>query len=162
MWHNDDDLCEWKTDCRSSLMMLHVTKLSEALYLKGDLLLNFSLRSDPNSCMNEGSRDRDLFESEDSRKETCHCCDGENSPTRKPSPAFSRRKAFKNLKSADKVTLLREKMETFNGSCALLETNSRRHTARVVVMGDDRVLGRLARAYHAIRWESFKKEKVFI
>lgn len=89
--------------------------------------------------------------SKESRVESNRCGDGENSPVRKPSSAFSRRKAFKNIKFADKLTLLREKMEAFNGICDSLKNNSRRHTARVVVMGDDRVLGRLAKAYHSIR-----------
>lgn len=139
--------------------MLHVTKLSDCFYLEDDLLLKFSLQCDPTSCTPKGSKERDSLELKESRKETHHCCDGENPPARKPSSAFSRRKAFKNLNSADKLTLLREKMEAFNESCALLEKNSRRHTAQVVVMGDDRVLGRLAKAYHTIRWEDFTKEK---
>lgn len=147
-----------KPTFRFSLIMLYVTKMSKCLYLEGDLLLDFSLHCDPNSCMDKGGKERYSFESKESRKETYQCGDdGENSPARKPSSAFSRQKAFKNLKSADKVSLLREKMEASDGSCALLK--SRRHTARVVVMGDDRVLGRLARAYHAIRWESFTKTK---
>lgn len=155
MWHNDDDLCEWESDTRFSLMMLHKTKLSECLYLEGDLLLNFSMHCDPKSCNNKGSKERDSFELEKSRKDTLHDFDGQNSTSRKPSTAFSRRKAFKNLKSADKLTLLKEKMEAINESCAFLKNSSRPYTARVVVMGDDRMLGRLARAYHSIRWEVF-------
>lgn len=159
-WHNDDDLCESKTDRSSSFTTrFHVTQSRECLSPAGDLLLNFSHHCCPNSCTDEGSKERDWFESMESRVESNHCSDGENSPVRKPSSAFGRRKAFKNVKLADKLTLLREKMEAVNGICDSLKNNSRRHTARVVVMGDDRVLGRLAKAYHSIRWEFFKKEK---
>ncbi|KAI4785856.1 hypothetical protein KUCAC02_037506 [Chaenocephalus aceratus] len=42
-------------------------------------------------------------------------------------------------------------MEACPGSSPLLDENRGRHTARVVVLGDDRVLGRLSRAYHSIR-----------
>lgn len=122
--------------------------MTNVLCLEGELLLNFSLHCEPNSC----SRDRDGLEPEE----------GEEWPGRKPSSAFSRRKAFKNLKSADKVALLREQMEAFNGGCTLLKSGGGRHTARVVVMGDDRVLGRLAKSYRAIRWEPSREEAAFI
>ena len=55
------------------------------------------------------------------------------------------------MKPADVLSLLREKIESFRGSAPVLKDDRRRHTARVVVMGDDRVLGRLARAYRSIR-----------
>lgn len=157
-WHNDNDLCEWKIDCWSSLIMIHVTESSICPSLEGDLLLNFAMHCDPNSCMNEGSKERDSFDSKDSRKKTHRCSDGRNFPDRNLSMAFSRRNAFKYTKSADKLALLREKMKAFDGSCALLK-NNRRHTVRVVVMGDNRVLGRLAQVYHTIRLESFHKNK---
>lgn len=64
---------------------------------------------------------------------------------------LKRRKAFKNMKAVDKLSLVKEKMEAFPGSSPVLKEDGRHHTARVVVMGDDRVLGKLARAYHSIR-----------
>ncbi|KAF3846885.1 hypothetical protein F7725_003963 [Dissostichus mawsoni] len=42
-------------------------------------------------------------------------------------------------------------MEACPGSSPLLDENRGRHTARVVVLGDNRVLGRLSKAYHSIR-----------
>lgn len=79
---------------------------------------------------------------------------GESAPLRPPRlQAFARRKAFKNMKAAHKATLLRDKMEAADGGCALPRDHRGRHTARVVVVGDDGTLGRLARAYRCIRWE---------
>lgn len=130
------------------ILTFHVTQSTDCLSPQGDLLLNFSLHCCPNTCTDEGSKERESLES---REERNHCSDGESSPAGKPSSAFSRRRAVKNIKSADKLTLLREKMEAFSGSCDWLKNNSRCHTARVVVIGDDRVLGRLARAYQSIR-----------
>lgn len=39
-----------------------------------------------------------------------------------------------------------------SGDGELLPGVARLHTARVLVLGDDRMLGRLARAYHSLRW----------
>lgn len=64
---------------------------------------------------------------------------------------LSRRKAFKNMRPADKLTLMMEKLEALPGNDPFLREDNRRHTARVVVMGDDRVLGTLSRAYYAFR-----------
>ncbi|XP_068606259.1 phosphoinositide 3-kinase regulatory subunit 6 [Brachionichthys hirsutus] len=61
---------------------------------------------------------------------------------------FSRRKAFRNMKPADKLSLVREKIGKFPGNFAVLKEDRERHTARVVVMGDDRVLGRLSKFYY--------------
>lgn len=77
--------------------------------------------------------------------------DTPRSPVTNPVPALARRKAFKSLKPGDKLSLMREKMDTFPGSSHVLKEDRRRHTARVLVMGDDRVLGRLTRAFHTIR-----------
>ncbi|XP_037648943.1 phosphoinositide 3-kinase regulatory subunit 6 [Sebastes umbrosus] len=81
------------------------------------------------------------------------CDDTVQSPITNPGTAFTRRNAFKNMKSVDKQSLMRGKIDTF----PVLKEDMRRHTARVVVMGDDRVLGRLTRAYHAIREKESKK-----
>ncbi|KAM9346026.1 phosphoinositide 3-kinase regulatory subunit 6 [Symphorus nematophorus] len=74
----------------------------------------------------------------------------EQPPDRKPT-AFSRRNALKNMKPADKLSLMKEKIEAFLGSAPVRKDDRRHHTARVVLMGDDRVLGRLTRAYRSIR-----------
>lgn len=68
-----------------------------------------------------------------------------------PLSAFNYGKAFRNSKAADELSLVREKTDAFPGSSPVLKEHRRCHTARVVVMGDDRVLGRLTKAYHAIR-----------
>lgn len=158
-WHNDDDLCELKTDSRPIFIMSHVTKSSVCPFFEGDLLLNVALQCDPNSFTDEGSKERDIFEAKESRKTSHHCCDGDNFPNRNPRLAMSRRNALKYTKSPEKLTP-REKMNAFNRSFAL--SKNRCHTVRVVVMGDDRVLGRLAKAYHTIRLACFGKKKTII
>lgn len=55
------------------------------------------------------------------------------------------------MNKADKLSLIKDKKEAFPGSSPVLKEEWSLHTARVVVMGDDRVLGRLTRAYHSIR-----------
>ncbi|XP_068434416.1 phosphoinositide 3-kinase regulatory subunit 6 [Clinocottus analis] len=68
-----------------------------------------------------------------------------------PTLTFTRRNALKNMKTALKLSLMSEKMDAFPGGWPSFKEDRRRHTARVVVLGDDRVLGRLSRAYHSIR-----------
>nr|XP_046271007.1 phosphoinositide 3-kinase regulatory subunit 6 isoform X2 [Scatophagus argus] len=127
-----------------------------------NLLANFALCGCPHSSLDEEDKDK---------KNSLRCenngiekhlkesdfDDREQPPDRNPAPAFSRRKAFKNMKPADKLSLMREKIEAFPGSSPVLKEDRMRHTARVVVMGDDRVLGRLTRAYHSIRERESKR-----
>ncbi|XP_050929795.1 phosphoinositide 3-kinase regulatory subunit 6 isoform X2 [Lates calcarifer] len=119
-----------------------------------NLLANFTLRS--HSSVDEEEREkRDSFQSEDSGIETylkqSDFDDTEQPLVRKYGSAFSRRNAFKSTKSADKLSLMKEKIDTSPGSAPVLKEDRRCHTARVVIMGDDRVLGRLTRAYHSMR-----------
>ncbi|XP_035510884.1 phosphoinositide 3-kinase regulatory subunit 6-like [Morone saxatilis] len=110
-----------------------------------NLLANFTLGCCPYSGVDEEVKDKQhSVESE------------EQTPVRNRGPAFNRRNAFKNIKPADKLNLMREKIEAFPGSFPVLKEDRRRHTARIVVMGDDRVLGRLSRAYHSIREKESK------
>lgn len=54
------------------------------------------------------------------------------------------------MNAADKLTAVKEKMEAISLGSPVPKDDGK-HTARIVVMGDDRVLGRLTRAYHSIR-----------
>lgn len=74
------------------------------------------------------------------------------SPVTNPVPAFTRRNAFKaSMKPSDQMSLLKEKINKVHGSSTVIKEDTRHHTARVVVLGDDRAMGRLARAYYSIR-----------
>lgn len=121
------------------------------------MLLDFTLHCCPTSSIDEGNDKGDSVQSKDSTEERNQKesdFDDKKQPSESvgnPLSAFNRRKAFRNLKAADKLSLVREKTEAFPGSSPVLKEDRRRHTARVVVMGDDRVLGRLTKAYHAIR-----------
>ncbi|XP_073350178.1 phosphoinositide 3-kinase regulatory subunit 6 [Pagrus major] len=119
---------------------------------EGNLLAKLALSGSRNSSVGEESKDRrDPVRSEDSGIERAP---GESDFDYREQPLVrNRRIAFKNMKPADKLTLMSEKIEA---SPALTE-DRRRLTTRVVVMGDDRVLGRLARAYHSIRERESKR-----
>ncbi|XP_077940715.1 phosphoinositide 3-kinase regulatory subunit 6 isoform X1 [Gasterosteus aculeatus] len=65
-----------------------------------------------------------------------------------PAPTLTRRNAIKTTKAPQKLFFMRDKMDLHPESP---NKDRRRHTARVVVLGDDRVLGRVTRAYHSIR-----------
>ncbi|XP_078017792.1 phosphoinositide 3-kinase regulatory subunit 6 isoform X1 [Epinephelus lanceolatus] len=116
-----------------------------------DLLADFAQCSHSNSASvdedEKGKRDsgieRDIKESDPD--------DTLRSLATKPGSVIKRRNAFKSMKPADRLSLMEEKIDVFPGSSAVVKEDRRRHTARVVVMGDDRVLGRLARTYHSIR-----------
>ncbi|XP_070778687.1 phosphoinositide 3-kinase regulatory subunit 6 isoform X2 [Enoplosus armatus] len=127
-----------------------------------NLLANFALHSCANSSVDEEVKDkRDSFRSEDSGIERdlkeSDFDDTEQHPVRKPAPSFKRRNAYKKTQSLDRLSLVREKIEAFPGSSPVLKEDRRRLTARVVVMGDDRVLGRLTRAYQSIRERESKR-----
>lgn len=62
-----------------------------------------------------------------------------------------RRNALKNSKSAEKLSLMEEKMKEDVTGNSLLLKEERSHTARVVVLGDDSTLGKLTKAYYIIR-----------
>ncbi|CAK6960357.1 phosphoinositide 3-kinase regulatory subunit 6 [Scomber scombrus] len=126
-----------------------------------NLLTNFTLGSCLNSSIDEEEKDkRDSVQSEDSGIERdikeSDFDDTEQPTDRNPFPVFTRRNAIKSTKPPDQLSLMREKIEAFPGSSPMLK-EERRHTARVVVMGDDRVLGRLTRAYHSIRERESKR-----
>lgn len=61
-----------------------------------------------------------------------------------------RRNALKS-KSAEKLSLMEEKMKEDVTGNSLLLKEERSHTARVVVLGDDSTLGKLTKAYYIIR-----------
>ncbi|XP_029583977.1 phosphoinositide 3-kinase regulatory subunit 6-like isoform X3 [Salmo trutta] len=65
--------------------------------------------------------------------------------TRSRSPCFRGR-----MKPEDKMALVQENIKGPTSSTPLPKKEGN-HTARIVMMGDDRVLGRLAKAYHSIR-----------
>ncbi|XP_053300210.1 phosphoinositide 3-kinase regulatory subunit 6 [Pleuronectes platessa] len=100
------------------------------------LLANFSLRSNSNSSVDGEEKDR------------------RDGSVRNPSSAISRRNAYRRATS--KLILMREKMDTFAGSRRVQRDDCRCLTARVVVMGDDRVLGRLSRVFLSIRQRESK------
>ncbi|XP_041737785.1 phosphoinositide 3-kinase regulatory subunit 6 isoform X2 [Coregonus clupeaformis] len=70
--------------------------------------------------------------------------------TRSRSPGFRGR-----MKPEDKMALVQENIKGPTSSTPLPKEEGN-HTARIVVMGDDRVLGRLAKAYHSIRKKEAK------
>ncbi|KAK5914592.1 hypothetical protein CgunFtcFv8_009022 [Champsocephalus gunnari] len=117
-----------------------------------NLLVHFAC-SNSASVDEEEKDNRDSVRSRDSGivRDLNDCVDAVTSPVRNHAPAISRRNGYKNSSLADKLSLVKEKMEACPGSSPLLDENRGRHTARVVVLGDDRVLGRLSRAYHSIR-----------
>ncbi|KAJ0001481.1 hypothetical protein NQD34_006501 [Periophthalmus magnuspinnatus] len=76
-------------------------------------------------------------------------------PPQRSTSSLSRRNAYKATKSGNQLSLMNDKMEsssTVSSSCRM----QCRHTARVVVMGDDRILGKLASAYLSIREKESK------
>ncbi|KAK1878315.1 Phosphoinositide 3-kinase regulatory subunit 5 [Dissostichus eleginoides] len=117
-----------------------------------NLLANLAC-SNSASVAEEERDKRDSVQSRDSGivRDLNDCDDAAKSRVRNHSPEISRRNAYKNSSSADKLSLVREKMEACPGSSPLLDENRGRHTARVVVLGDNRVLGRLSKAYHSMR-----------
>lgn len=68
---------------------------------------------------------------------------------------IQRRNAYKRSKSVEKLSLVKDKIDGCSGGSVELEERS--HTARVIVLGDNRVLGRLARAYCSMREKESKR-----
>ncbi|XP_059204708.1 phosphoinositide 3-kinase regulatory subunit 6 [Centropristis striata] len=126
-----------------------------------DLLANLTRCSCSNSTSvdEEEKEKRDSVQSADSGigRDLKDFDDTLRSPVTNPTTSFSRRNAFKSMKPADRLSLMKEKIDAFPGNSNVLDKDAARHTARVVVMGDDRVLGRLTRAYHSIRERESKR-----
>ncbi len=103
---------------------------TKCIFPEGNLLANFARHCCPSGVDKEEKDKRDSVQSGDSGIEKdlkeSDFNDTEQHPVRNPGPAIP-------------------------GSSPALKEDRRRHTARVVVMGDDRALGRLARAYLSIR-----------
>ncbi|XP_042372562.1 phosphoinositide 3-kinase regulatory subunit 6-like, partial [Plectropomus leopardus] len=135
------------------------------LWTDEDVLWNVLADFACGSCSNSASIDeedkdkRDSVRSEDSgiERDLKDFEDAVPSPVTHTAPVIRRRNAFKSMRPGDRLSLMKDKMDTFPGGSATLKEDGRRHTARVVVMGDDRVLGRLARTYHSIRERESKR-----
>ncbi|XP_068575250.1 phosphoinositide 3-kinase regulatory subunit 6 [Cebidichthys violaceus] len=122
-----------------------------------NLLANFAMCCSSNSTSvdKEEKDKRDSVRSEDSGIERDlkenNFDDTARPASINPASSFSRRNAFKTMKKAHKLSLMSETMDVFPGGSPLFNKDRRRHTARVVVLGDDRALGRLTRAFLSIR-----------
>ncbi|KAM6914128.1 phosphoinositide 3-kinase regulatory subunit 6 [Lycodopsis pacificus] len=136
----------------------HLWKDEEDLW---NLLATFAMCCSSNSTTvdKEEKDKRDSVRSENSRIKR-DLKENNLDDTARPasiSPSFTRRNAVKPKKTARKLSLMSEKMDVFPGGSPLFNEDRRRHTARVVVLGDDRVLGRLATAFHSIRERESKR-----
>lgn len=114
-------------------------------------LMQFTLQSSPSS-----GEDEDESNKRDSGIEKDIHDPGDTTLPLKTGFQFKRRKAYKSAKSAESLKLVEDKIEGFSGSSAGHKAG-RSHTARVVVLGDDRVLGRLTRAYSSMREKESKR-----
>nr|XP_020478742.1 phosphoinositide 3-kinase regulatory subunit 6-like [Monopterus albus] len=115
-----------------------------------NLLANITLRS--NSGVKEEKKSkRDLGQSEDRGVNMKYSDNTGKPPAKTHSKVFARKNAFRNMQPAQKLSLMKEKIDVYAGSSPVLKQDRKHHTARVLVLGDDRVLGRLGRAYHSIR-----------
>lgn len=75
---------------------------------------------------------------------------------------FSRRPCVRWPKAGNRTTIMMEAIKESGGtggSGNSILKDERNFTARVVIMGDDSTLGRLAKAYHSIRYESLLLSK---
>uniref|UniRef100_A0A7N8XYR2 Phosphoinositide-3-kinase, regulatory subunit 6b n=1 Tax=Mastacembelus armatus TaxID=205130 RepID=A0A7N8XYR2_9TELE len=134
LWEEEEDLCE-------SLFSVCLDATS-----RRNLLADLTLRQ---SCsVDEEENKRDSVLSQDSGIDVKDS-DHPDPPPKNPAPVITRRNAFRSMRSADRLSLMQDKM--FLGHYPVLHERRKRLTARVLVMGDDRVLGRLSRAYHSIR-----------
>lgn len=68
------------------------------------------------------------------------------------SPQFVRWNCVRRMNVSDRMALVRESVRVSNRT-NLFPREERNLTARVLVMGDDQVLGKLAKAYLSIRYE---------
>ncbi|XP_069380774.1 phosphoinositide 3-kinase regulatory subunit 6 isoform X2 [Paralichthys olivaceus] len=125
-----------------------------------NLLADFSLSSGSRSSVDEDKKDkRDGSEDGGTKRRLKESDLGDTLQplVKNPSIAISRRNACKKRNPGDKLRLMREKMEMLPGSRRVLRDDRRCLTARVVVMGDDRVLGRLSRVLLSIRQRESKR-----
>ncbi|KAK9535552.1 hypothetical protein VZT92_007927 [Zoarces viviparus] len=133
----------------------HLWKDEEDLW---NLLATFAMCCGSNSTSVDKEEDkRDSVRSEDSGIKRDLKENNLDDASKSPPPSFTRRNAVKLMKTARKLSLMSEKMDAFPGGSPLFNEDGRRHTARVVVLGDDRVLGRLATAFHSIRERESKR-----
>ncbi|XP_029944451.1 phosphoinositide 3-kinase regulatory subunit 6 [Salarias fasciatus] len=116
-----------------------------------NLLTQFTLQS----CLSSG-KDEDDSNKRDSGIEKDINDQGNTTLPFNRQSALKRRNAYRTVKSAENLDLVKEKIEGSSGSSAGLK-EERSHTARVVVLGDDRALGRLARAYSSMREKESKR-----
>ncbi|KAK2833859.1 hypothetical protein Q5P01_017748 [Channa striata] len=134
----------------------HLWKEEDDLW---NLLVNFTLHGSL-GVVDEDKNKRDSVRSEDSGI-VKDLKDSEVEDTEQPPVSnvvrnpITRRNALRN--TVDRLRLMKEKMETFPGRTPVLNEDKKRRTARVVVMGDNRVLGRLAKAYRSIRERESKR-----
>lgn len=123
-----------------------------------NLLTNFILGSCSSYNAEEKTR-RESVQSQDSGIERdlkdSNIDNTAMSPVRNNMTALSRRNAYKSTKPTNKLSLMKDKIETSSSNSSDFK-EQRSHTARVVVMGDDRVLGKLAKAYRSIREKESK------
>ncbi|XP_075942791.1 phosphoinositide 3-kinase regulatory subunit 6 [Anarhichas minor] len=133
----------------------HLWKDEEDLW---NLLANFAMCCGSNSTTvdKEEKDKRDSVRSEDSGIKS-NLDDTARPASINPAPSFTRRNTVKPMNTARKLSPMSEKMDVFPGGSPLFNEDRRRHTARVVVLGDDRVLGRLATAFHSIRERESKR-----
>ncbi|XP_026021577.1 phosphoinositide 3-kinase regulatory subunit 6 [Astatotilapia calliptera] len=119
-----------------------------------NLLTDFALPSGSNSIKDDKeriSRDSGIV------KDLKDSDEAEQLPYTAQKTLRERRNALKNSKSAEKLSLMEEKMkEDVTGNLLLLK-EERSHTARVVVLGDDSTLGKLTKAYYIIRKKEAKR-----
>lgn len=161
LWKDEKDLCESMKQTKTATILCfcwcriqkQIIVIISLIFSEGKLLANFALQSSF-SVDEEKKNKRESIQSRDSGivrdlKES-EAEDTEQPPVSKTGPAISRRNARKSMNPAGRLSLMKEKMEAFT----VHKEDRKCLTARVVVMGDDRVLGRLTRAYHSIRWAS--------
>ncbi|XP_063327040.1 phosphoinositide 3-kinase regulatory subunit 6 [Pelmatolapia mariae] len=119
-----------------------------------NLLTDFALPSGSNSIKDDKkriSRDSGIV------KDLKDPDDTEQPPYTAQKILRERRNALKSSSSAEKLSLMKEKMkEDVTGNSPLLK-EERSHTARVVVLGDDSTLGKLTKAYYIIRKKEAKR-----
>lgn len=121
-----------------------------------NVLTNFTLSSGHSFDLDEKSR-RESVRSQDSGIDVReNDCDPPESPMRNMN-ALKRRKAYKSTKPGSQLSLVNDKMESSSNSSSSSSSRVQRsHTARIVVMGDDRILGKLASAYRSIQEKESK------
>uniref|UniRef100_A0A672GXK9 Phosphoinositide-3-kinase, regulatory subunit 6b n=1 Tax=Salarias fasciatus TaxID=181472 RepID=A0A672GXK9_SALFA len=126
LWNDEEDLCELKRETNARVLCF---------------LIDDSGKDEDDSNKRDSGIEKDINDQ------------GNTTLPFNRQSALKRRNAYRTVKSAENLDLVKEKIEGSSGSSAGLK-EERSHTARVVVLGDDRALGRLARAYSSIEKES--------